>query len=94
MEIYNPCHPGKILKEEYLEPLGLSITEAALKLGVTRKTLSAIINERSGISPVMALRLARAFNTTPDLWVGMQAQYDLWQAKQTAKIDDVQVMYG
>lgn len=94
MEMHKPCHPGKILKEEYLEPLALSVTEAALKLGVTRKTLSAIINERSGISPVMALRLARAFNTTPDLWIGMQLQYDLWQAKQTAKLDDVQVMYG
>ncbi len=94
MEMYNPCHPGKILKEEYLDPLDLTITEAALKLGVTRKTLSAIINERSGISPIMALRLAKAFNTTPDLWTGMQSQYDLWQAKQTAKLDDVQIMYG
>lgn len=94
MEMHNPCHPGEILREEYLKPLGLSITEAALKLGITRKTLSAIINERAGISPVMALRLARAFNTTPDLWAGMQSQYDLWQAKQTAKLDDVQVMYG
>lgn len=94
MEMHNPLHPGKLLKEEYLKPLNLSVTEAALKLGVTRKTLSAIINERSGISPVMALRLARAFNTTPDLWIGMQSQYDLWVAKQTAKLDDVQVMYG
>ena len=94
MKMHNPCHPGKILKEEYLEPLNLSITEAALKLGITRKTLSAIVNERSGISPIMALRLAKALNTTPDLWVEMQAQYDLWQAAQNAKIDDVQVMYG
>ena len=94
MEMHNPCHPGKILKEEYLEPLGLNITEAAMKLGITRKTLSAIVNERSGISPAMALRLAKAFNTTPDLWMGMQAQYDLWQAKQTTGLDDVQIMYG
>ena len=92
--MHNPCHPGKILKEEYLEPLGLNITEAALKLGVTRKTLSAIVNERAGISPVMALRLAKAFNTTPDLWVGMQAQYDLSIAKQSTELDDVQTMYG
>ncbi|OGI01539.1 MAG: addiction module antidote protein, HigA family [Candidatus Melainabacteria bacterium GWF2_37_15] len=94
MDIYNPCHPGEILREEYLKPLGLSVTEAALKLGITRKTLSAIINERSGISPVMALKPAKAFNTTPDLWTGMQSQYDLWQAKQTTKLDDVQIMYG
>ena len=94
MEMYNPCHPGEILREEYLKPLGLSVTEAALKLGITRKTLSAIINERSGISPVMALKLAKAFNTTPYLWTGMQSQYDLCQAKQTTKLDDVQIMYG
>jgi addiction module HigA family antidote len=94
MEMYNPCHPGEILREEYLKPLGLSVTEAALKLGITRKTLSAIINERSGISPAMALKLAKAFNTTPELWIDMQSQYDLWQAKQVTNVDNVKVMYG
>jgi addiction module HigA family antidote len=94
MEMYNPCHPGEILREEYLKPLGLTVTEASLKLGITRKTLSAIINERAGISPAMALRLAKAFKTTPDLWIDMQAQYDLWLARQKTNIDNVQVMYG
>jgi antitoxin HigA-1 len=94
MEMYNPCHPGEILREEYLKPLSLSVTEAALKLGITRKTLSVIINEHSGISPAMALKLAKAFNTTPELWIGMQSQYDLWQAKKSTKLDEVQVIYG
>ncbi len=94
MEMYNPPHPGEILKEEYIKPLHLSITEAALKLGVSRKALSDVVNEKAGISSVMALRLSKAFNTTPELWLGMQLDYDLWQAKQTANIDNVQVMYG
>lgn len=94
MEMYNPCHPGEIIREECLKPLGLTVTEAALKLGVSRKALSDIVNEKAGISPLMALRLAKAFNTSPDVWVTMQAKYDLWQAKQVANLDDVQVMYG
>ena len=94
MEMYNPCHPGEIIREEYLKPLGLTVTEAALKLGVSRKALSDIVNEKAGISPLMALRLAKAFNTSPDVWINMQAKYDLWQVKQTANIDNVQKMYG
>lgn len=94
MEMYNPCHPGEIIREEYLKPLGLTVTEAALKLGISRKALSDIVNEKAGISPVMALRLAKAFNTSPDVWVNMQAKYDLWHAKQIANIDNVQKMYG
>lgn len=81
--MYNPPHPGEIMWADYLEPLGLSVTEAARALGVTRKTLSAILNRRAGISPAMAHRLAKAFDTTPELWVNLQAQYDLWQARNT-----------
>jgi len=94
MEMSNPCHPGEIIREEYLKPLKISITEAALKLGISRVTLSEIVNERSGISPSMALKLAKAFNTSAEYWVNLQSQYDLAQARKNTKLDDVQVMYG
>lgn len=92
--MFDPPHPGEILKEAYLEPLGLTIKEAALKLGIARQNLSDIVNCKVGISPKMAIKLAKAFNTTPDLWLGLQMQYDLWQEKQKYNADDVQVMYG
>ena len=77
MQIYNPPHPGEILRELCLEPLGLSVTNAAEGLGVSRKTLSSILNGRSGISPEMAIRLSKAFDTTPESWLNQQMQYDL-----------------
>jgi antitoxin HigA-1 len=77
-----PVHPGGILKRQYLEPLGLGISQAALALGVSRKTLSKLIHERGAVTPDMALRLARAFNTTPELWLNLQRNYDLWHAAQ------------
>ncbi|MEW5821281.1 MAG: HigA family addiction module antitoxin [Cyanobacteriota bacterium] len=92
--MFNPPHPGEILREEYIKPLGLSVTEAAMKLGVTRKTLSSILNERSGISIEMALRLARAFNNTPESWLDMQTQYDLFQSKDKTNLDDVQILFS
>lgn len=76
-----PTHPGAILKEDYLVPLSITITELAAKLGVSRKTLSKIINENGSITPDMALRLSRAFNTTPDLWLNLQKNIDLWNAR-------------
>jgi addiction module HigA family antidote len=79
--MHNPPHPGEILREDYLKPLGLSVSGAAKALGVARKTLSALLNERAGISPAMALRLAKALDTSPELWVNLQAQFDLWQAR-------------
>ena len=81
--MHNPPHPGEILRADYLDPLRLSVTAAAKALGVTRKTLSALLNERAGISPAMAYRLSKAFDTTPELWVNLQAQFDLWQARTT-----------
>lgn len=80
-----PTHPGKIIKEDYLEPLTITITEMANTLGISRKTLSKIINERAAITPDMSLRLARAFDTTPDLWMNLQKSYDLWQAEHASK---------
>ena len=82
MNMHNPPHPGEILRGLCIEPLGLTITSAAEGLGITRKTLSAILNGRSGISPEMAIRLSKAFNTTAESWLNQQMQYDLWQAKQ------------
>ena len=82
MGMFKPSHPGRILKAHYLDPLNLTITEAARGLGVTRPALSAIVNGRAGISAEMALRLAEAFNTTPELWINMQKNFDLWEASQ------------
>ncbi len=76
-----PVHPGKIVKEDYLVALSITVKDMASKLGVSRKTLSKIINERGAITPEMALRLSRAFDTTPDLWLNLQQNYDLWQAE-------------
>ena len=82
MLMHNPPHPGEILKELCLEPLGVSVTEAAKALGVSRKTLSSIINGKAGISPEMAVRLSIAFNTSSESWLNQQTQYDLWQVEQ------------
>lgn len=82
MAMHDPAHPGGYLKRQYLEPLGLSITDAAKALGVTRKTLSELVNERCGVSPEMALRLSRAFNTSPEFWINMQTNRALWLMKR------------
>lgn len=81
LQMYNPPHPGEIIREFCLEPLGLTVTRAAEALGVSRKTLSAILNGRAGISAEMAIRLSIAFDTTAESWLNQQAQYDLWQAR-------------
>ena len=81
MKMHNPPHPGELLRELCLAPLGLSVTEAAQALGVSRKTLSSILNGRSGISPEMAVRLSIAFNTTSESWLQQQLQYDLAHAE-------------
>ena len=80
-----PTHPGIILKEDYLKPLAVSIKDMAEILVVSRKTLSKIINTRGSITPDMALRLSRAFKTTPDLWLNLQKNYDLWHAACDSK---------
>ncbi len=77
-----PVHPGKIIKYDYLEPLEMTVGELAKSLGITRPMLSAIINGRSAVSPEMALRLSKAFDTSPELWIGMQRSYDLFVAKE------------
>jgi len=81
-----PTHPGGILKRHYLEPLSLSVAQAAEALGVSRKTLSKIVNERGAVTPDMALRLSRAFRTTPELWLNLQQNYDLWHAYHDSRL--------
>ena len=85
MGMYNPPHPGEIIREFCNEPLSLTVTDAAKALGVTRKTFSAILNGRSGISPEMALRLSKVFGRSPEGWLRLQLQHDLWQTQQ--KVD-------
>jgi antitoxin HigA-1 len=81
MKMHNPPHPGEVLRELCLDPLGLSVTSAARALGVSRKTLSSILNRRAGISAEMAIRLSIAFNTTAESWLRQQLQFDLAQAE-------------
>ncbi|MFZ7186486.1 HigA family addiction module antitoxin [Avibacterium avium] len=82
--MYNPAHPGEVLKE-YIE--GFSITEVAQKLNVTRVALSHIINGKAAVSPEMALKLGKLLKTTPEFWLTMQANYDLWQAEQRTEFN-------
>ena len=89
MPMHDPPHPGEIVRYECLEPLGLSMTRAAEGLGVTRQTLSDLVNESSGVSVEMAVRLSKAFGSTPETWLSMQMAYDLWQARDRA--EDIQV---
>jgi antitoxin HigA-1 len=82
MAMYNPPHPGEVIRELCLQPLGISVTHAARGLGVTRKALSELLNGKSGVSPSMALRLAIAFDSSPESWLNTQQQYDLYRARK------------
>lgn len=85
MDMFDPPHPGETIREDCLKALNLTVTEAAKGLGVTRKTLSSILNGHSGITAQMALRLSKAFGSTPEHWLQMQLAYDLWRAKRHAR---------
>ena len=85
MKMHNPPHPGEVLRTLCLEPLNVTVTDAARALGVSRKTLSAILNGRTGISPEMAVRLSIAFDTSAESWLSQQSQYDLWHAERGRK---------
>ena len=82
--MHNPLHPGEVIRETCIEPLGLSVSAAAKGLGVTRKALSKLLNGHSGVSAEMAIRLEKAFGSTAETWLRMQLQYDLWHAEQRA----------
>jgi antitoxin HigA-1 len=86
MHMHDPPHPGEIIREFCIEPLNLTVTEAAASLGITRKTLSTLLNGKSGISPEMALRLSRVFGRTPEGWLRLQLQYDLWKTRKNVNI--------
>ncbi|MHC1726709.1 MAG: HigA family addiction module antitoxin [Syntrophobacteraceae bacterium] len=89
MKMHNPPHPGEIIRNMCLEPLGLTVTAAARGLGVTRKALSELLNGHSGVSPEMAIRLSKAFGSSAETWLRLQMQYDLWQAEQRADTIEV-----
>ena len=84
MKMKNPPHPGRIVRQECIEPLGLTVTEAARALGVTRQALNNVVNFKAGISPEMAIRLSKAFGSSPEVWLGMQMAYDLAQLEKKA----------
>jgi antitoxin HigA-1 len=85
MEMFNPAHPGEIIREDCLKPLGLTVTDAADALGVTRKALSDLLNGHSGVSPDMAIRFEKVGWSTADHWLRIQLQRDLWEARQRAE---------
>jgi antitoxin HigA-1 len=80
--MHKPPHPGEVIRELCLAPLGVTVTDAAKALGVSRKALSELLNGKTGVSPEMAIRLSIAFDTTPESWLTQQMQFDLWQAEQ------------
>lgn len=84
MSMHNPAHPGELVKHDCLDALGLSVTEGAKVLGVTRQALSNLVNKHAGLSPEMAIRLEKAFGSSAQAWLKMQMQYDLWVAQQKA----------
>lgn len=89
MTMYNPPHPGEFIAEVYLEPNHISMRELASALGVAPSTLSRLLNGASAVSPVMALRLSKALGRTPETWLAMQSNYDLWHARRTAKLGKI-----
>jgi len=90
MTMHNPPHPGEFIRETYIEPFEISIRSLAESLGVAPSTLARIVGMRSAVSPEMALRLSKALGRTPESWLAMQHNYDLWVAKRSADLSDVQ----
>ena len=90
MAMHNPPHPGEFIRETYIEPFDISIRSLAGSLGVAASTLARIVSERSAVSPEMALRLSKALGRSPESWLAMQDNYDLWQARKSADLAEVQ----
>jgi addiction module HigA family antidote len=91
MNMHNPPHPGEVLREMWLVPIGISITEAAKRLGISRKALSELVNGHTSVSPQMAVRLSVALKTSAKVWMNMQTNYDLWHVEKDRKRLKVQV---
>lgn len=93
MKMNNPPHPGEIIKGLWLDPMGASITDAAQAMGISRKTLSKVINGHGRVTPEMAVRLSIALGSSPESWLGHQAAYDLWEvAQQQDQLDVVPLL--
>ncbi len=90
---HNPPHPGEFIKETYIDPLNISLRKVALDLDVAPSTFSRLINGETDLSPEMALKLSKAFGRTPESWMQMQVNYELWRAKKTVKLDRVHIIY-
>lgn len=93
MNMHNPPHPGEFIKETYLEPLNISVRQAAEKLGVAPSTLNRLIRGEAHISPIMALRLNKAFGRSAESWLNMQANFDLYHAKSLVNLEKVSIIY-
>ena len=93
MAMHNPPHPGEFIRETYIEPFDISIRSLAENLGVAASTLARIVSERSAVSPEMALRLSKALGRSPESWLAMQDNYDLWQARKSANLSQVRRQY-
>lgn len=91
--MHNPPHPGEFIKDTYIEPLDISLRKAALKLNVSASTFSRLIKGEADLSPEMALRLSKAFGRTPESWMQMQSNYDLWKARETVNLELVSIIY-
>jgi addiction module HigA family antidote len=89
MTMHNPPHPGEFIRETYIEPFVISIRSLAKNLGVAASTLARIVSERSAVSPEMALRLSKALGRSPESWLAMQGNYDLWQARKSANLSQI-----
>jgi len=90
MTMHNPPHPGEFIREIYLEPFAITGRQLAAKLGVSPSTLNRILNANSGVSSEMALRLSKSLGRSPESWLTMQDNYNLWQARQTLNLDAVE----
>lgn len=94
MIMHNPPHPGEFIKETYIDPLNISLRTAALKLNVSPSTFSRLVKGAADLSPEMALRLSKAFGRTPESWMQMQSNFELWKARQRVNLDLVTVIYA
>ncbi len=92
MEMYNPPHPGDLLKHEYLPGYKLSVSAFALKIGVSRVTASELVNCKNRVTAEMAVKLEKAFKVPAQFWLDLQTQYDLWHARQHVNLDNVEVI--
>ncbi len=90
MNMHNPPHPGEFIREVYLEPLKVSYRSVAMKLGVSPSTFNRLVKGRTGISSEMALRLSKTLGRSPESWLAMQSNYNLWVARKNINLDEVQ----